>query len=171
MFGARVGKDTYENLVYPSAYPDIIARCSYENNLDQYLVMAVIKTESNFIPDAHSGKASGLMQITETTAEWVCGKMDIEVESIDLFKPEDNIKIGCYYLRYLIDKYDGNIDVALAAYNAGPANVDGWLSDSKYSKNGRDLSYIPFKETREYVKKVNKQWQNYTEIYKNNKEE
>lgn len=70
-------------------------------------------------------------------------------------------------MRYLIDKYDGNIDLALAAYNAGPANVDSWLKDNEYSKNGRDLHYIPFKETREYVKKVNKQWHKYKEFYQN----
>lgn len=165
------GADTYEKLVYPLAYSDIILKYSNQNRLDGYLVMAVIKTESNFIHDAHSGKAGGLMQLTDDTAEWICGKMDIKHDKIDLFEPEDNIKLGCFYLKFLIDKYDGNIDVALAAYNAGPANVDAWLKDKKYSKNGRDLDYIPFPETRDYVKKVNKQWQKYMEIYKNEEEE
>ena len=61
--------------------------------------------------------------------------------------------------------YDGNIDVALAAYNAGPGNVNKWLESKKYSENGVDLKYIPYKETREYVLKVNEQWKRYSEIY------
>ncbi len=129
------------------------------------MVMAVIKTESNFEPDAHSGKASGLMQLTDDTAKWVCDKLKIDYDDINLFKPSDNIRLGCYYLRHLIDKYDGNIDVALAAYNGGPGNVGKWLDNEKYSKNGVDLHHIPFKETREYVIKVNKQWDIYKELY------
>lgn len=167
VFFSGIGEKLYKNLLYPTAYPDIISKYSYENELDKYLVMAVIKSESNFIPDAHSGKASGLMQLTDNTAEWVCRRLGIEAEEIDLFNPEDNIKLGCSYLRYLIDKYDGDTDLALAAYNAGPSNVDSWLKDNEYSKNGRDLHYIPFKETREYVKKVNKQWHKYKEFYQN----
>ena len=94
-------------------------------------------------------------------------KFDSEKWKIDLYNPRHNIKLGCYYLKYLIENYDGNVDVALAAYNAGPGNVDNWLEDSRYSDNGEDLTYIPFKETREYVVKVNKQWKKYQNLYKN----
>ncbi len=165
VFAVFVGVSTFKNLFFPSAYQDLIHKYSREYKVDEYLVMAVIKAESNFIPDAHSGKASGLMQLTDETAEWVCKELDINPKKIDLFKPSDNIKLGCYYLKYLIDNYDGNIDVALAAYNGGMGNVNRWLSDKNYSKNKKDLHYIPFKETREYVIKVNRHWKTYKEIY------
>ena len=105
------------------------------------------------------------MQLSDDTAEWVCKKLDINKEAVNLNSPDDNIKMGCFYLKYLIERYNGDIDVALAAYNAGPANVDRWLLDKKYSEDGKKLKSIPYKETREYVLKVNKQWKKYKEIY------
>lgn len=176
-FAVRIGVVTCKNLLYPFDYQDIIVKYANENELDEALVMAVIKTESNFIHDAHSGKASGLMQITDDTAEWISQKMNLKLESIDLMNPKDNIKLGCFYLRYLIDYYDGNTDVALAAYNGGMGNVDKWLKDKEYSSDGIHLKYIPFKETREYVEKVNTQKIIYEkmisgeEIIKNHKNE
>lgn len=149
-----LGIITCKNLLYPLDYQDIIVKNANDNNLDPCLVMAVIKAESNFIEDAHSGKASGLMQLTDDTAYWVAEQMGIEERNINLMSPRDNIKLGCYYMRYLIDYYDGNIDVALAAYNGGMGNVDKWLDDKRYSPDGISLDYIPFKETREYVKRV-----------------
>ena len=83
--------------------------------------MAVIKVESNFVPEAHSGVAGGLMQLTEETAEWNAKELGITTE-YDYMDPETNIRFGCHYLRHLIDVY-GNIDTALAAYNGGMGNV------------------------------------------------
>ena len=149
-----LGIITCKNLLYPLDYQDIIVKNANDNNLDPCLVMAVLKTESNFIEDAHSGKASGLMQLTDDTAYWVAERIGMDARNINLMNPRDNIKLGCYYMRYLIDYYDGNVDVALAAYNGGMGNVDRWLDDRKYSPDGISLEYIPFKETREYVKRV-----------------
>ncbi len=126
--------------------------------------MAIIKAESNFVEDAHSGKASGLMQITDDTAAWIAERLDKEIEEIDLNNPRENIELGCYYIRYLIDYYDGNVDVALAAYNGGMGNVDKWLRSKKYSDDGKTLKKIPFKETREYVKKVNNEMEVYEKM-------
>lgn len=169
--GIFVGVSTFKNLFYPEAYQEIVHKYALENDLDECLVMSVIKTESNFVPDAYSGKASGLMQLTDATAEWVCERVNIDVDKINLYNPRDNIKLGCYYLKYLIDMYDGNIDVALAAYNAGPGKVNDWLGDDRYSLNGVDLLYVPYKETREYIVKVNEQWKRYTNLYEKNKGE
>ena len=69
--------------------------------------------------------------------------------------PKENIYIGCAYLAYLEKMYDGNLTTALAAYNAGPGNVDAWLENPAYSEDGKTLSYIPFGETRGYVAKIN----------------
>ncbi len=155
------------NIMYPLKYEYYISSNAYENGLDKFLVAAVIKTESNFIPDAHSGKARGLMQLTDETAEWIAGKMEIEFNSDDVELPEINIKMGCWYLKYLIDKYD-NVDTALAAYNGGMGNVSKWLDNKEYSDDGKTLKYIPFEETREYVIKVNRYKTIYEEKYKEN---
>ena len=84
------------------------------------MVMAVIKVESNFVPEAESAYAAGLMQLTEDTAEWNAKEM--ELKDYDYKDPETNIRIGCHYLKYLIRKYE-NIDTAFAAYNGGMGNV------------------------------------------------
>ena len=78
----------------------------------------------------------------------------------DIADPETSINFGCYYLRHLIDLYK-NTDTALAAYNAGMGNVNGWLEDKEYSDDGVTLKYIPFPETRSYVRKVNESWEYY----------
>ena len=153
------------DMMYPLRYEYYISTNAQANGLDKFLVAAVIKTESNFIHDAHSGKARGLMQLTDETAEWIAGKMDIEFKTDDVDIPEVNIKMGCWYLKYLIDKY-GNVDTALAAYNGGMGNVSKWLADKRYSDDGKTLKYIPFEETRNYVKKVNSYKEIYEEKYK-----
>ena len=102
------------------------------------------------------------MQLTEDTAEWNAKEM--ELKDYDYKDPETNIRIGCHYLKYLIRKYE-NIDTALAAYNGGMGNVSKWLNDERYSDDGVTLKYIPFSETRHYVKKVNESWQKYKELY------
>lgn len=151
-------------------YKDLVELQAEENDIEYSLVLAVIKTESNFVVDAHSGKASGLMQLTDETAEWIANKMDIDTDEINLMEPADNIRLGCFYLKYLIDYYNGNEDVALAAYNGGMGNVNKWLDDEKYSSDGETLDYIPFKETREYVEKVRKEQKVYEEILLKEKE-
>ena len=163
--GVLLGFNTGRNIAHPVAYIDLIEKYSAEHELDKYLVMAVIRTESRFIPDAHSGKASGLMQLTDDTAEWICDRRDMDYSSIDLMDPETNIDLGCYYLKYLIEHYDGNIDTALAAYNGGMGNVAEWLDDERYSNDGETLYDIPFPETKDYVKKVNDSWAYYKETY------
>ncbi len=159
IIGIIGGYETSRHIKYPVAYSEWITKYAHENDLDPYLVMAVIKTESNFIPDAHSGVAGGLMQLTEETAEWNANEMGIDYE-YDYMDPETNIKMGCHYLRHLIDVY-GNIDTALAAYNGGMGNVNSWLSNPQYSSDGETLDYIPFPETRNYVVKVNDSWEYY----------
>lgn len=153
-----------KRMLYPLRYEEYIRQYAAEYDLDSCLVMGVIKAESNYIHDAHSGVARGLMQITDDTAQWIAGKLNMkQFEADDIEDPETNIRMGCYYLRYLIDHYD-DTDVALAAYNGGMGNVTRWLSDKRYSADGKTLDSIPFKETREYVEKVNR----YTKTYRKN---
>lgn len=162
--------DVIKSLIYPLDYQHYVIEYAGENGLEPSLVLAIIKVESNYISDAHSGKASGLMQITDSTADWIAGKLHMDSDKIDLMEPEDNIKMGCYYIRYLIDYYKGNTDVALAAYNGGMGNVNQWLEDKRYSSDGKTLDYIPFKETREYVRKVYREQKQYEELLRKERE-
>lgn len=163
IIGANSGYHVGKQSRFPVAYSEYIVEYASENDLDPYLVMAVIKVESNFVPEATSAYAGGLMQLTEETAKWVADKL--EISDYDFMDPETNIKFGCYYLKHLIDKYE-HVDTALAAYNGGMGNVSKWLADSDYSDDGETLKYIPFKETRNYVVKVEKNWEDYKKIYK-----
>lgn len=150
--------------LYPNDYKAEVDRYSRKYGVSAELVYAVIRAESKFDKDAVSSKgAKGLMQIMDTTCEWVSEK--IEISDIDLFDPAVNIEIGTYYLSYLLDLYKGNKECAIAAYNAGPANVDEWLSDEKYSKDGKNLDQIPFEETDRYVKKVMENIEKYGFLY------
>ncbi len=157
--GTYEGVETAKRVKYPIAYGDYILRYAGENDLDPFLVMAVIHIESNFVPEAQSHVAYGLMQMTEETADWTARDMKIKGD-YDFTDPETSIMLGCHYLRHLIDIY-GNVDTALAAYNAGMGNINSWLKNPDYSKDGKTLYYIPFPETRSYVQKVNESWEYY----------
>lgn len=160
LVAVKSGYDTFMDILYPLRHGEIIDKYCDEYSLDRYLVMGVIKAESNYIHDAHSGVARGLMQITDDTAKWIADKLDMKFSSDDIENPEVNIRMGCYYLDYLIEQYD-SVDVALAAYNGGMGNVNKWLRNKEYSSDGKTLYKIPFAETEEYVKRV----KNYREIY------
>ncbi|MGN0183384.1 MAG: lytic transglycosylase domain-containing protein [Candidatus Ornithomonoglobus sp.] len=163
VLGIRGGLRLSRQVKYPVQYSGYIVRYARENELDPYLVIAVIKQESNFVADARSPYAGGLMQLTEETAMEYAEKMGLEY--YNYMDPETNIRIGCFVLRNLIDRY-GVVNTALAAYNAGAGNVDKWLSDPGCSADGMTLTYIPFTETRNYVDKINY----YMEEYRNNAE-
>mgnify|MGYP002507291888 CR=1 FL=1 len=105
-----------------------------------------MKTESKFDDNAHSHKnAVGLMQITVETGEWAAKEMGYTTFSKDdLYNEQYNIRMGCWYLRWLGDMFNNDINLMIAAYNAGPTNVQNWLKDKDYSSNGKNLEYIPF---------------------------
>lgn len=151
--------------IYPLKYDEYIEEYSAEYGLDKYFVMAVIKAESNYNPEAHSGVARGLMQITASTAEWIAEKISIEFSEDDIEEPRVNIRMGCYYLKYLSELYNNDKVLVTAAYNAGMGNVSKWLSDERYSKDFVTLSYIPFEETRRYTEKVEKYYKIYKKLY------
>ena len=150
--------------VHPKKYEADVKKYARMYDIDEVLIFSVIKAESNFDKNAVSKKgAVGLMQVMEDTAAWVSDRIGIESFSKeDLFLPDKNIEIGAYYLSYLLDLYDDNVECALAAFNAGPGNVDVWLKDAQYSQDGKTLKEIPFPETENYVKKT----QRYIKIYR-----
>lgn len=138
----------------PYKYDDFIAKYSKEYKVDKELVASVIYNESRFNKDAKSNqKAYGLMQIQPETAQFVTSKLKIPYKESDLFDPEKNIRLGTYYLSYLLERFDNNLRTTIAAYNAGPTIVSKWLKDPKYSKDGQLIS-IPYKDTASYVDNV-----------------
>jgi soluble lytic murein transglycosylase len=155
-------------ILFPLYYSEYIYKYSVKYNLSPYLVAAVIKTESNYNPKAHSGKnAFGLMQITASTGEWSAKEMKLNnYETEKLLDPEFNINMGCWYIDNLKKEFNSNIDLVLAAYNGGRGNVEKWLMDSAHSKDGKNLHYIPFKETDKYIKKVKVDYNIYKFLYK-----
>lgn len=151
-------------MLYPLEYEKKILECAQKYNVDPYLIMGLIKAESNFIPDARSHKdASGLMQLTDGTAEWVAGQVGMEDYSFEILTdPNTNIEMGVWYLSYLMDEYGGDLVLALCAYNAGMGNVGKWLASEKYSADGKTLHTIPFADTRCYVDNT----QQYADMYR-----
>lgn len=145
---------------YPLEHQQIIERHSSEYAVDPYLVSAVIFTESRFNEAAVSPKgAVGLMQIMPDTGEWIAGKIGIDgFDTQMLTDPDVNIRMGCWYLRYLDDRFSGDMDKVLAAYNAGPRNVSEWSGDAQ-------LTDIPFPETARYLEKVNRSHYIYKGLY------
>lgn len=128
--------------LFPMRYYGYVKKYCKECDIDCATVLAVIWTESKFVPSATSGAgARGLMQLMPSTAMWVSNELNEVYDEDRLFEPEYNIRLGVYYLSYLSRKFEG--DYILAAYNAGEGNVKKWKDE------------IPFPETRDYIKKVN----------------
>jgi soluble lytic murein transglycosylase len=142
-------------LTLPLADASVIREQAAAKHLDPALIAAVIYAETKFEPRTSSAGAQGLMQIEPETAEFLAKLSGgYRFTTSDLATPSVNVAYGSYYLRYLLDRYEGNEMLAVAAYNAGLANVDRWVA--KAHAEGRQLSVgaIPFPETRAYVQRV-----------------
>ncbi len=151
---------------YPMTYADTIIECAESYNVDSALVASVVNSESGFKKDVKSPKgAIGLMQLMPATAEWVAEKLNEEYSEEKLYQPELNIKLGTYYLGYLIE-YFNNTELGLCAYNAGQGNVSNWLLNKEYSVDGKTLTKIPYKETENYLNRVYKNYHYYKNKYK-----
>jgi peptidoglycan lytic transglycosylase len=136
-------------LTLPLRHEDVIRQQSNEKEVDAALIAAVIYSESKFVDQTSDAGARGLMQITPDAAkeiERLSGGTTFELD--DLSDPEINIRYGTFLLRELMARFDDDEVAALAAYNAGPANVEEW------GGSGLGLEDIPFPETRAYVEEV-----------------
>lgn len=137
---------------YPLKYTDEINGAATEFGISRSLILAVIKTESGFDEKSESSKgAKGLMQITNSTAEYIAEMLG--EENYDILDAKTNIRFGTYYLKYLFYKFK-TLNEVLCAYNAGESTVSEWLNDKKYSRDGKTLKKVPYAETSRYVKKV-----------------
>jgi len=141
------------DFLFPTTYKRQIETYSEKYGVDISLIYAIIKAESNFNKNATSSKgAKGLMQLMDDTASWCSSKCGVSYDNI--YNINTNLELGTFYISYLLDKYDGEETLALAAYNAGQGNVDKWLSDPDVSIDGKKLTTIPFDETDKYIKKI-----------------
>ena len=150
---------------YIIKYSEYVEKYSKEYDVDKYLIYACIKAESNFNEKAESKKgAKGLMQLMDSTGQEIAKGLNMTIDNDDLFEPEINIKLGTKYVSRMLQKYE-NIELALAAYNAGSGNVDSWINSGKVKADGTDAENIPFKETNNYVRKILKDYRIYKELY------
>lgn len=156
-----------KKFIYPFPHQDLVFKYAAKNNVDPYLVAAVIRTESKFVSQARSPKgAIGLMQMMPETAKWVVEQNDYPNFSInDLEDPEVSIRLGTWYLASLKKEFNNNEVLMLAAYNGGRGNVKQWMRQYGWTMSFKDTNQIPFQETREYVGKVLRSKQRYRELY------
>lgn len=162
-------KDKLLKIMYPKTYSEIVTIYEEEYGVEENLIYAVIKAESNFKINAVSNRgALGLMQLMEETASDVAKKanIDIDFENIkeELLNPGNNINIGTKYLSQLLEKYK-NKEVALAAYNAGIGTVNKWIEEGTIKEDGSDIEKIPYKETNNYVRKILRDYNIYEKLY------
>ena len=151
--------------VYKLEYTEYVKKYANEYNVDEYLMYAIIKAESNFEPNAESHRgAKGLMQLMYSTAEDISKRIGIELNEDNILEPDININLGTKYISMLIQKYN-NTNLALAAYNAGSGNVDGWIEKGTLKSDGSDIENVPFTETNNYVRKILRDYEIYKNIY------
>jgi soluble lytic murein transglycosylase len=145
-----------QEVTLPLRHDDIIRQQAEEKGLDPSLIAAVIYTESRFRDQTSHAGAKGLMQLMPSTADYIARKSGgTAFVQGDLATPQINIAYGSWSLRYLLDRYDGSVVLALAAYNAGEGKVDEWWDIAQArGEPFRVASHIPFPETRHYVGKV-----------------
>ena len=141
---------------FPIPYQSTIYHYAWINDVDPYLLAAIIKTESNFDTQAVSERgALGLMQIMPDTCSWILQQIDGQPMDIEqLYEPDTCIMLGSWYVADLSKEFDDNDVLVLAAYNGGRGNVNSWLTEYDFDGSVDELHKIPFAETRYFVQKV-----------------
>ena len=149
---------------YKKEYSEYVSKYAEEYDVDENLIYALIKAESNFNEKAVSHQnAKGLMQLMQSTAQDLANKSKINLTKENILEPDININLGTQYISALLTKYD-SIEVALAAYNAGSGNVDKWIKNGTIKADGSDIENIPYKETNTYVRKIMRDYKIYNEL-------
>ena len=153
--------------IYPDLYKETVTMYAEANGISPALVASVIMHESKFSERVHSPRgAIGLMQLMPETAEWIAGQLGETDFSLQmLYEPEMNIRYGTWYLALLEQEFDGNLVLALAAYNAGRGIVHEWMEENDWPPDFKDISAIPYPETRFYVERVLKDKKSYETVY------
>ncbi|HEV3319263.1 MAG TPA: lytic transglycosylase domain-containing protein [Solirubrobacteraceae bacterium] len=157
---------TVRRLALPLSNEQVIREQAAAKHLDPALIAAVIYAETKFDPRTSPAGAEGLMQIEPATAEFLAKLSGgYRFQTSDLATPSVNVAYGSYYLRYLLDHYSGDEMLAVAAYNAGLANVDRWVTEAHAEGRSLTAGQIPFPETRAYVQRVLRAQREYRALY------
>ena len=154
-------------LLLPVEHAPLFAREARRHGLDPYLLVALVRQESAFDSRAVSvAEARGLMQLIPPTARRVARQLRLDRFSIDqLFLPRLNIRLGSQYLADRLAQFEGDVDRAVASYNAGPDPVNLWLGEGGYREAAEFVENIPFTETRNYVKILHRNYHLYKRLY------
>lgn len=157
----------YWEALFPKAYWADLRKYSVQNGLDPYLVASLIRQESEFNAQALSrANAVGLMQLLPKTGKTVAKQVKLKGYSAPkLFMPSVNLELGTRYFKDMVDKYNGQFEYALAAYNAGSDRVGDWLGQGHYRDPQEFVESIPFTETREYVQAILRNANVYRQLY------
>ncbi len=165
VFGPQLSRSV-RRLELPLGDEQIIREQAAAKHLDPALIAAVIYAETKFDPRTSVAGAEGLMQILPSTALFLAHLSGgVSFTTNDLGTPAINVAYGSYYLRYLLDHYDGDEMLAVAAYNAGLANVDGWVAKAGAEGKQLHVGEIPFAQTRAYVQRVLQAQKEYHALY------
>jgi len=162
----QIPRPIWENL-FPRAYWDELKKDSTQNRLDPDLVASLIRQESEFNPAAIShAKAMGLMQLLPNVGKGLAKELQIHHFSTDeLLVANTNLQLGTRYFKHMVDHYDGQVEYALAAYNAGEDRVDDWRKQGNFKDVEEFVESIPFTETREYVQAIMRNAMMYKLLY------
>jgi soluble lytic murein transglycosylase len=161
---AKEGNGNWLRYLYPHAYWETVSAQAQGKRLDPYLVLALIRQESAFDPEAvSSAQAYGLMQLLPETAARLTHVSSVSPAS--LVDPDFNVQAGTAYLRQLLDLYNENLFMAVAAYNAGENAVDKWRTRYANLETDEFVESISFRETRNYVKLVLRNYRTYRRLY------
>jgi TolA-binding protein len=160
---------TFWTLLFPRAFWPEGLQQSKRLGLNPYVVLSIMRQESAFNPTAVSrAGAIGLMQLMPATAQEVASRLALPQDSIEqLHDPQLSITLGTHYFAELLEHYQGNVVLALAAYNAGPGQVARWLEQWSHFAMEEFIEHIPFDETRAYVKLVLRNLAVYERLYRN----
>lgn len=157
----------YWQLLLPRPYWQTLENDAQANGLDPFLVAALVRQESEFNPDAVSRmNACGLMQLLPSVGKSLAKKDgERHFTTSELLDPSINLRLGTQDLRKSIDRYDGQVEYALAAYNAGDSPVHQWMSINNYKDMAEWVESIPYSETRDYVQAILRNRELYREVY------
>ncbi len=154
--------------VYMWDYQQDIITYSQKNQVDPFLIAAIIKNESGFSHKAVSKVgAIGLMQIMPQTGRWIAEQMGLkDYKDEELYQARTNIRMGCWYIGELDHEFNRNLALVMIAYNAGRGQTKEWMSQYGWDANFNDLKAIPFPDTREYVTRVLRDRDKYYLLYR-----
>jgi soluble lytic murein transglycosylase len=167
-------QDILGRWMYPIRYEPLIKEFATVYEIDPYLVASIIRVESNFHADKTSDKgAKGLMQLMPETAAWAIESSGGHPSDAErLYEPQVNIRYGAWYIHWLQKQLltdnltqEEAITLTAAAYNAGPGNVDSWMSNGIWDGSFEQLGSIPFGETRHFVNRVHYYYVKYSDHY------